>query len=159
MQQFGGTSEILCEQACIVNRDADLGDAIRRGESPCAKQEPRYNAHATPDGFLPQEHRMHFTSRRFAAFLSLFAGLLMPSPVLAQQKNDLPHPRTLEELQKAMKDVLDREHVPGAGVALIANGDVLWCGGLRNAEPAADPARTRPPGFHRGSPTTTLARA
>ena len=46
---------------------------------------------------------MHFTSCRFAGFLSLFAGLLMPSAVLAQQKNDLPHPRTLEELQKAMK--------------------------------------------------------
>src|SRR6266699_2063544 len=61
-----------------------------------------------PYGFLFQEHRMHFTSCQFAGFLSLFAGLLMPAPVLAQQKSDLPHPKTLEELQKAMKDVLDR---------------------------------------------------
>src|SRR6266568_8043831 len=156
MQQFGGTREILCEQACIVNRDADLGDAIRHGESPCAKQEARYNAHATPYGFLFQEHRMHFTSRRFAAFLSLFAGLLMPSPVLAQQKNDLPHLRTLEELQKAMKDVLDREHVPGAGVALIANGDVLWCGGIGKADLAMNRDVTCDTEFRVGSISKTF---
>ncbi len=29
MQQFGGTREILCERARIVNRDADLGDATQ----------------------------------------------------------------------------------------------------------------------------------
>jgi CubicO group peptidase (beta-lactamase class C family) len=51
-----------------------------------------------------------------------------------QQKEDLPHPKTLEELQKAMKDVLDKEHVPGAGVALVSNGEVVWCGGLGKAD-------------------------
>ncbi len=51
MQQFGGTREILCERARIVNRDADLGDAITHVESPCAKQEPRYNAQATRTDF------------------------------------------------------------------------------------------------------------
>ncbi len=99
---------------------------------------------------------MHFTSRRFAAFLSLFAGLLMPSPVLAQQKNDLPHPRTLEELQKAMKDVLEREHVPGAGVALIANGDVLWCRGIGKADLATNRDVTCDTEFRVGSISKTF---
>jgi CubicO group peptidase (beta-lactamase class C family) len=36
-----------------------------------------------------------------------------------------------------MKDVLDKEHVPGAGIALIANGEVLWCGGIGEADIAA----------------------
>src|SRR3989442_10845762 len=99
---------------------------------------------------------MHFTSRRFAAFLSLFAGLLMPSPVLAQQTNDLPHPRTLEELQKAMKDVLDRERVPGAGVALIANGDVLWCGGIGKADLATNRDVTCDTEFRVGSISKTF---
>ncbi|PYT54287.1 MAG: serine hydrolase, partial [Acidobacteria bacterium] len=99
---------------------------------------------------------MHFTSCRFAGFLSLFAGLLMPSPVLAQQKNDLPHPKTLEELQKAMKDVLDRERVPGAGVALIANGDVLWCGGIGKADLATNRDVTCDTEFRVGSISKTF---
>src|SRR5258708_25270807 len=53
---------------------------------------------------------------------------------MAQQKGDQPHHKTLIELQKAMKDVLDKEHVPGAGVALVANGQVLWCGGIGEAD-------------------------
>jgi CubicO group peptidase (beta-lactamase class C family) len=52
----------------------------------------------------------------------------------AQQKEDLPHPKTVEELKKAMKEILDKEHVPGAGVALVANGEVLWCGGIGKAD-------------------------
>jgi CubicO group peptidase (beta-lactamase class C family) len=56
---------------------------------------------------------------------------------MAQQKDDQPHPKTLPQLQKAMKDVLDKEHVPGAGVALVANGELLWCGGIGEADIAA----------------------
>jgi CubicO group peptidase (beta-lactamase class C family) len=51
-----------------------------------------------------------------------------------QQKEDLPHPKTLEELQKAMKNMLEKEHVPGAGVALVSNGEVVWCGGFGKAD-------------------------
>jgi len=39
-----------------------------------------------------------------------------------------------------MKDVLDKEHVPGAGLALVANGEVLWCGGIGQADIAANRA-------------------
>jgi len=62
------------------------------------------------------------------------AILLIPSWSIAQQKAELPHPKTLQELQQAMKDVLDKEHVPGAGIALVANGAVLWCGGIGDAD-------------------------
>lgn len=71
-----------------------------------------------------------------AAGLLLFAAMMLAlaAPCMAQQKDDQPHPKTLPELQKAMKDVLDKEHVPGAGVALVANGQVLWCGGIGEAD-------------------------
>src|SRR5260221_5248239 len=56
----------------------------------------------------------------------------------AQQKDNLPHPKTLPELQQAMKSVLDREHIPGAGVALVTNGQLSWCGGIGKADLAAN---------------------
>ena len=66
------------------------------------------------------------------------AALLLSSPVAsAQQKEELPRPSTLPELQKAMKAVLDKHHLPGAGVALVSNGNLLWCGGLGKADIAS----------------------
>ncbi len=73
---------------------------------------------------------------RFLAVLMLF----FPALAAGQKKDDLPHPKTLAELQQAMKEVLDKEHVPGAGVALVANGELLWCGGIGNADIAANRA-------------------
>src|SRR5271168_4785399 len=67
-----------------------------------------------------------------------FAALLLLSPIAgAQQKEELPHPKTLPELQKAMKDVVDKAHLPGAGVALVSNGELLWCGGFGKADVAS----------------------
>src|SRR5215472_15261923 len=60
------------------------------------------------------------------------------APQAEQKKEELPHPKTLEELQKAMKDVVDKRHVTGAGVALVSNGQVLWCGGIGKADLAAN---------------------
>jgi len=72
---------------------------------------------------------------RVFAFLTF---LTIPSLVLAQQsttkKEELPHPKSLEEFQSAAKKILDAEHVPGAGIALISNGQVLWCGGIGKAD-------------------------
>jgi CubicO group peptidase (beta-lactamase class C family) len=71
---------------------------------------------------------------RLTVYLSI-AALLLSAPLAGgQQKEDLPHPKTLPELQKAMKDVLDKAHLPGAGVALVANGGLLWCGGFGKAD-------------------------
>src|SRR5258708_36145241 len=77
------------------------------------------------------------------AGISLLAAALMllsPAEGATQQKDDQPHPKTLQELQKAMKDVLDKGHVPGAGIALVANGEVLWCGGICEATVATEDA-------------------
>lgn len=65
-----------------------------------------------------------------AVVLFMFA----PTRVAAQAKDDQPRAKTLPELQQAMKAALDKEHVPGAGVALVANGELLWCGGIGEAD-------------------------
>jgi CubicO group peptidase (beta-lactamase class C family) len=98
---------------------------------------------------------MHPTPSRLVFLFSFIAVLLLPSAVRAQQ-NDLVHPKTLEELQKAMKDVLDKEHVPGAGVALIANGDLLWCGGIGLADVATKRGVTCDTEFRAGSISKTF---
>jgi len=92
-----------------------------------------------------------------AISLLLIAALAFcPSRSTAQQKEDLPHPKTLEELKKAMKDVLDKEHVPGAGIAVIANGEVLWCGGIGKADIAANREVTCDTEFRVGSISKTF---
>jgi CubicO group peptidase (beta-lactamase class C family) len=68
----------------------------------------------------------------------LLAFAVAGSPTFAQApKEELPHPKTLEELKKAMADVVEKTHVPGAGVALVSHGEVLWCGGIGKADIAA----------------------
>jgi len=75
-----------------------------------------------------------------ALLLAAAVGLFFPASLCAQTEKELPHPKTLPELQQAMNEVIDQEHVPGAGVALVANGEVLWCGGIGNADIAANRA-------------------
>src|SRR5260370_27126315 len=87
----------------------------------------------------PKEGRMGPVRFLRLISLSLAAALALGvAPALAQQapqqEEELPHPKTLEELQKAMKDVLGKEHIPGAGVALVSRGEVLWCGGIWEAD-------------------------
>lgn len=82
--------------------------------------------------------------------------LLIPPPCAAQQKDELPHPKTLQELRQAMKDVLDKEHVPGVAVALVANGQLLWCGGIGKADLAANRGMTCDTEFRVGSISKTF---
>jgi CubicO group peptidase (beta-lactamase class C family) len=70
--------------------------------------------------------------------LAAMISICLPHLAAQQKKEELPHPRTLEELQKAMKDVADKDHVTGAGVALVSNGELLWCGGIGKADVAAN---------------------
>src|SRR5229473_4062096 len=96
---------------------------------------------------------------RSAAISLLLAITLTLTPARSaaqQKKEDLPHPRTVEELQKAMKDVLDRERVPGAGVALVANGQLLWCGGIGKADLATGREMTCDTEFRVGSISKTF---
>jgi len=90
------------------------------------------------------------------SWLAAAVMLWLPAPIAAQQKDDQPHPKTLPELQKAMKDVLDREHVPGVGVALVANGEILWCGGIGEADLAARRAVNCDTEFRVGSISKTF---
>jgi CubicO group peptidase (beta-lactamase class C family) len=88
---------------------------------------------------------------RLTVYLAI-AALLLLSPVThAQQKEELPHPKTLPDLQKAMKDVIDKAHLPGAGVALVSNGEVLWCGGFGKADLASGRGTTCDTEFRVGS--------
>ena len=104
----------------------------------------------------PKESGMR--SVEFHAAISLVAAaiLLTPTQSIAQQKTELQHPKTLQELQEAMKDVLDKEHVPGAGVALVANGVVLWCGGIGDADIATKRAISCDTEFRVGSISKTF---
>ncbi len=90
------------------------------------------------------------------SILAFASTLFIPYPSAAQQKTELPHPKTLQELQLAMKEVLDKEHVPGAGVALVANGGVLWCGGIGEADIAAKRAVSCDTEFRVGSISKTF---
>ncbi len=74
---------------------------------------------------------------RLPVYLSIAALVLLAPIASAQKKEELPHPKTLPELQKAMKDVVDKAHLPGAGIALVSNGELLWCGGIGKADLAS----------------------
>jgi CubicO group peptidase (beta-lactamase class C family) len=104
------------------------------------------------------EHSVRCSGWLSAAIALLFFALqaVRPSCSPAQQKEDLPHPKTVEELKKAIQDVLNREHVPGAGVALIANGELLWCGGIGMADVAAKRDVTCDTEFRMGSISKTF---
>ena len=80
----------------------------------------------------------------------------LASPQAEQKKEELPHPHTVEELQKAMKDVVEKEHVTGAGVALVANGQLLWCGGIGKADLTANRDVTCDTEFRVGSISKTF---
>ena len=97
----------------------------------------------------------HFRTR-LAAFLTLATFLLLAPTSQAQQENELPHSKTLEDLQKAMKDVLDKAHLPGAGVALVSNGQLLWCGGFGKADIASGRDMTCDTEFRVGSISKTF---
>lgn len=88
---------------------------------------------------------------------SLLAGAAgLATPQAEPKKEELPHPHTLEELQKAMKDVVEKERVTGAGVALVSNGQLLWCGGFGKADLAANRDVTCDTEFRVGSISKTF---
>jgi CubicO group peptidase (beta-lactamase class C family) len=66
---------------------------------------------------------------------SVTAGLARAQA--SSKERELPQPKTLDELKTAMQKVLDEQHVPGAGVALVSKGGMLWCDGLGKADLAA----------------------
>jgi CubicO group peptidase (beta-lactamase class C family) len=71
---------------------------------------------------------------RALALLAFFLPFLLHAQQSPNKKDELPHPKSLEEFQSAAKKILDAERVPGAGIALVSNGSVLWCGGIGKAD-------------------------
>src|SRR5438128_406159 len=93
----------------------------------------------------------------FVISLSLTAGIsTLGIPIEAQKKEELPHPKALEELQRATKDIVEKNHVTGAGVALVSNGHLLWCGGIGKADVAANRDVTCDTEFRVGSISKTF---
>jgi CubicO group peptidase (beta-lactamase class C family) len=97
--------------------------------------------------------RLHASFR-----VSLFALLtpLLPLALNAQEKPLPAPPQSLEELQKAIKTELDKNHLPGAGVALVSRGELLWCGGFGQADIASKKPVTCDTEFRVGSISKTF---
>ncbi len=64
---------------------------------------------------------------------------------------ETPHPKTIEELQRAVRSILTREHVPGAGIALVDKDHIIWAGGVGKADLAANKDVTADTTFRVGS--------
>jgi CubicO group peptidase (beta-lactamase class C family) len=45
-----------------------------------------------------------------------------------------PAPETVEDLKKAVAEILTRNHIPGAGITLVTNDKVIWTGGVGKAD-------------------------
>lgn len=91
-------------------------------------------------------------NRSGGIILFLAVLILLPAICLsAQEKSDPAPPKTLEELQKAIKSELDKSHAPGAGVALVSRGELLWCGGFGDADIASNKPITCDTEFRVGS--------
>ncbi|HWZ99204.1 MAG TPA: serine hydrolase [Candidatus Dormibacteraeota bacterium] len=100
---------------------------------------------------------------RQACWLLLLSLFFAPAFLCAQQqpekpekKEALPHPKTLAEFQSAAKNTIEKEHVPGVGIALISNGQVLWCGGIGKADIAQNHDITCDTEFRVGSISKTF---
>jgi len=94
--------------------------------------------------------------RAFAFLLLLAASPVLLAQTPAAKKDELPHPKTLEEFQSTAKKILDTEHVPGAGIALVSNGSLLWCGGIGKADLAQNRDITCDTEFRVGSISKTF---
>lgn len=62
-----------------------------------------------------------------------------------------PRPKTLPELQQAVQGLLSKNHVPGAGVALVAKDRVIWAGGVGKADLSSNRDVTAETQFRVGS--------
>ena len=67
---------------------------------------------------------MRPAASRLTVYLTTATLLLLIAGRRRQQKEELPIRRTLPDLQKAMNDVVDKAYIlPGAGLALVSNGE------------------------------------
>jgi CubicO group peptidase (beta-lactamase class C family) len=73
--------------------------------------------------------------------IPLVICLVLLSVACSRQKAEEPKaPASVEELKKAIADVLSTHHVPGAGIAVVARDRVIWAGGVGKANLASGKA-------------------
>jgi CubicO group peptidase (beta-lactamase class C family) len=73
----------------------------------------------------------------FYRAIAVFGLVLLPITLSSQTKQEPASPKTLDDFQKAIQTELDKHHLPGAGVALVSHGELLWCGGFGLADLAS----------------------
>ena len=84
--------------------------------------------------------------------IALCLALLAPHASAAE----LRPARNLDELRARIAAVLDRDHVPGVGLALVARDEVLWAGGVGLADRDAGRPVTADTLFRVGSITKSF---
>src|SRR5438105_1259026 len=108
----------------MANGDAWVGSYSRGSKPRAARRRPRR-----------LRRRVTIGRMKRAAWLAGLV-LVMGSSVAAAEAP----PRDIDELRARIARVLLREHVPGAGIALIDGDQVVWAGGVG----VADRATRRP---------------
>ena len=95
--------------------------------------------------------------------LLYIAGALIVSASLlsfsahSQSNSSTPvAPNGLEELQMEIRNVMAAEHIPGAGIALVAKDRILWEGGLGKANLKANTEVTADTCFRTGAISKSL---
>src|SRR4029453_14292442 len=100
------------------------------------------------------------STRRIATRLSALTLIVFGlAAAHARGAADPATPETLDGLRTEMQRILDRDQIPGAGVALISGGETLWCGGIGKANVAMDVDVSCDTQFRVGSISKTLALA
>lgn len=75
---------------------------------------------------------------------------------LAETASQAAPPKTIEELQKAARAILEKHKVPGAGLTLVARDRVVWAGGVGKADLGANRDVTADTLFRVGSISKTF---
>ena len=67
-------------------------------------------------------------------WLSFLFFLFMQYPLQIEAQSETPTPQTLQELQDAIQSVLHENNTPGAGIALVVDGQLRWTTGFGLAD-------------------------
>ncbi|HEV2490630.1 MAG TPA: serine hydrolase domain-containing protein [Candidatus Acidoferrales bacterium] len=81
----------------------------------------------------------------------IIACLLAAGCAAPPSQPAVAEPKTIEDLQKSIQAILTREHVPAAGVAMVAKDHVIWAGGIGKADISVDRNATADTMFRVGS--------
>jgi CubicO group peptidase (beta-lactamase class C family) len=89
----------------------------------------------------------------FTTLIVLFLAALGGDAARSQTPAPTPSspPQSIEELQQEVRKILTKQHVPGAGIALVATDHVIWTGGVGKADIRANQDVTADTIFRVGS--------